>query len=189
VSVRFAWGGESDHEDAIRLFSTPPGQIPARFTGTVRDFVRGGNLVLEVGIEVSEAGFYRIDGNLYDAAGAPVAWATFKGELGTRDGFVPLEVFGKVLRDAGARGPFSLGELRGYRFLDGSFPDREPMRPLAGRLPTSDWPLEAFSDAVYTSAHKEQMVRLLLEDAAAGRRLFVPPLAVEGERAREPELP
>jgi hypothetical protein len=45
---------------------------------------------------------------------------------------------------------------------------------------TSPWPLDAFSDAVYTSAHKEQMVRLLLEDAAAGRRLFVPPLAVEG---------
>jgi hypothetical protein len=159
LEVRFALPGGEEQEDAIRILTTPIS--PARFTRHFRDDVRGGSLVVEVGIDVREAGFYRIDANLRDASGAPVAWAAFKGELLPSNGFVPLEFFGKAIRDAGVGGPYTLGELRGYRFLDGAFPEQERMRDHPGRWQTRAWDLGALSDAVWSSPDKERMVELL----------------------------
>lgn len=180
LGVRYALPEGADQEEAIRVFTTPLARIPARFTGSFRDAVRDGSLVVEVGIDVREAGFYRVDANLYAASGTPVAWAAFKGELGTSDGVVPLEFFGRVLREAGVPGPYQVGQVRGYRFVDARFPDRERLRDLPGRWTTSPFELLAFSDAVWTSAHKEQMVQMLLDDVRAGRSVEVPPLAVPG---------
>jgi hypothetical protein len=177
LGVRFALPGGEIHEDAIRIFTTPTARIPARFTGHFRDVLRGGSLVVEVGIDVREGGFYRIDANLRDAAGAPVAWAVFKGELHPSDANVPLEFFGKVIRDARAAGPYALDELRGYRFLDGSFPDQERMRDHPGRWQTRAWELAEFSDAAWSSPQKDQMVELMLEDIRLGRGVALPPVA------------
>lgn len=187
VRVRFEYAPGRTREEDLRLFVTPTDLVPARFTGELRDSVRDGNLLLEVGIEIERAGFFRFDANLYDAAGQPLAFAIFKGALSTHDAWVPLEVFGKVLRDAGRPGPYVVGELRGYRFRDGEYPDRERMPDYDRRFATGPYPLEAFSDAVYASAHKQHMVELMQQDLANGLTLDVPPLP--GAGAAPPPAP
>ena len=125
--------------------------------------------------------FFRFDANLYDRHGEPVAFAVFKGDLAPGENWLPLEFFGKILRDQGAKGPYSVEQIRGYRFLEGQTPDRERMVDAPATHRTSPYDSTAFSDAVYTSEHKERMVQLMLEDIDAGRTLDVPAVASASE--------
>jgi hypothetical protein len=180
LTARYRLPRVEPQEETIRIFVTPATAIPARFTGNFRDRVRDGGLEIEAGIEVDEPGFYRIDANLYDDAGHPIAWAVRKGELGRHDGVVALHFFGKVLRDGGRAGPYELGQLRGYLFRDGEFPDRLLMRSHPGRYRTRAYDLADFSDDEWDGAHRRQMVELLLEDERRGLAVEIPPLATPG---------
>lgn len=172
----FEYAPGEREEATLRLFSTPVRSIPAHFTGDDRDVVRGGSLLVEVGIEVQEAGFYRIDANLYDAAGAPVAFAAFKGDLETGRSSVPLEFLGLLLRDVGVAGPYELRQLRGYRFREGAHPDRQRMRDAEHTHWTHAYELASFSEEEYTSPHKQRMIELLEADRRAGLVIEHPPL-------------
>ncbi len=183
LSVAYEAAPGRRHEESIRVFHTPVSRIPARFTGRVSDEVRDGHLRVEVELDVVAPGFYRLDANLRDADDAPVAFAVFKGELERGVRSVPLEVWGRVLVDAGVPGPYAVSELRGYRFLEGAWPDRELIPDPAIRWRTSAWPLSAFSEEAYTSDHQRQMVQLMLEDLARGISLDVPGLPGAGEAA------
>ena len=177
LEVAFEVNGDEAHEEAIRIFTTPPDRIPARFTGDFRDYVEEGSLFVEMGVEVFEPGFFRFDANLYDRNGEPVAFSVFKGDLPSGRQWVPLEFFGKVLRDQSAIAPYTVAQIRGYRFLEAQTPDQERMvdDPLTHR--TAAYDLALFSAEEYTSEHKERMLELMREDIAAGRTLDVPPLA------------
>ncbi|MEZ4353339.1 MAG: hypothetical protein R3F16_06670 [Myxococcota bacterium] len=177
VGARIEYAPDRFHDEQLRFYSTPEGRIPARFTGGVSDALESGSLRVDLGIDVDQPGFYRIDANLFDAAGRPIAFSSWKGDLERSDRVVSVGFFGRILHDAALAGPYRVGNVRGYRFLDGQYPDREPMPDLPGLHATRSFPLDAFSDAAYTSAHKENMVRLLLEDAARGLTLDQPPLA------------
>jgi hypothetical protein len=195
LDVRFEYAPGKFHSDELRIFSTPEGRVPGRLAGPIMDRVNAGSLLLEVPVDLSVHGFYRFDANLYDAHGKPVAFVSFKGELASGPQRIPLEVYGKVLRDAGVPGPYTLGELRGYRFLDGHHPDREHLAPLADRFTTQAWPLEAFTETNHVSEHALRMAGLMLEDLAAGIPVPLPPPAQESSAApplgdgAAPELP
>ena len=171
--ARYRIAGLPEREERIRIFVTPAGQIPARFTGNFRDHAQGGSLTIEVGVEVELPGFYRLDANLYKGD-VPVGWATFKGELGRSDGTAPLQFFGKLLRDTGHAGPYELGELRGYLFREAEFPDRLHMRSYPERWETAAWKLSQFSEAEWDDPHRRRMVELMLEDEKRGIPLDVP---------------
>jgi hypothetical protein len=164
------------HHETLRFFFTPPGHIPARFTGEVDDRLEHGALVVGVGLDVEAPGFYRLDANLYDRRGRPLGYASGTGELDRGRRRVPIEFFGRLLRDVGESGPFTVGEIRGYRFINGAYPDRERIPDLPGRFPTRDYALGDFSPAEYTSAHKERMVQLMLEDVRNGISIDAPPV-------------
>jgi hypothetical protein len=190
LDVRFRVGAEGQPvEDTLRFFHTPASRVPAVFTGELRDEVAAGSLRIEVGLDVRDPGFYRIDANLFGAGGTPVAFVSFKGELARGLRFAPLEVYGKVLRDAGAPGPWELRDLRGYRFVDGRFPDREQIPATPVRYTTGAWSLDAFTAEAWTSASKQRMIELLLEDAARGISLDVPPLPGQGGPRTAPDAP
>lgn len=180
VDARIEYAPGAVHDEKLRLFLTPAGRIPARFTGEIDDDVVNGSLRVYVGIEVEQPGQYRIDANLYAANGQPVAFSAFKGRLDRSDRRVPIDFFGRILRDAGARGPWRVGEIRGYRFLDGQYPDRERIPDLGGRFATGDYALARFSDDEYVSEHKLRMIELLLEDERRGIAIATPPLPTEG---------
>ena len=177
VDVRVEYDRGVFHDETMRLFLTPEGRIPARFTGEVEDRVANGHLVVDVGIDVEVAGQYRIDANLYDADGAPIAFSAFKGRLDGSARVVPIQFFGRLLRDVGRPGPYRIGEVRGYRFLDGAYPDRERMPDLPGTHVTRAIALDRFSTDEFVDAHKLQMVQLLLEDEARGIGMAPPPIA------------
>jgi hypothetical protein len=188
LAVRFEWAPGREHEDALRIFSTPSDRVPGRFAA-IHDALVDGNLQIGVDVELGQAGFYRFDANVYGADGEPVAFATFKGELAPGAQRVPLEVWGKILRDAGIPGPYTIGEVRGYRFLDGQFPDRELLLDLPGRVTTSAYPLEAFRDEPHVSEHELHMVELMTEDLARGVPVLVPPLPGAAEAGAPPAEP
>lgn len=174
LHVRFEYAPGQSYEETLRAFLTPIERLPARFTGLYDEGVDEGSLRIDVGVAVDEPGFYRFDANLRSLDGSPVAFATFKGELDRADLSFPLRFYGKVLRDAGRSGPFVLGELRGYRFLDGEHPDRELLpRPPRGYV-TGDVALETLTDEPHVSAHEQNMVQLMLEDVARGISLDLP---------------
>jgi hypothetical protein len=186
LEVVYEWAPGATQEESLRLFHTPASRIPARFTDDFRESVSDGSLRLEVGIDVELPGFYRVDANLYDAAGRPVAFAVFKGELERGDASVPLEVYGKVLRDAGAPGPWTLRQVRGYRFLDGSFPDREIVPEHPGSWQTDAYSLDGFLDAPHVSDHERHVVQLMLDDLARGISVEFPALPEPGPGAPPP---
>jgi hypothetical protein len=175
LAVRFEYAPGRTHEDTLRLFHTPSSRIPGRL-GPLRDRLHEGSLRLELEVELARAGFYRFDANVYDASGQPVAFVAFKGELEPGPQVVPLDVYGKVLRDAGAPGPYEVGEIRGYRFLDGQYPDREHLAGLPERHQTAAYALEAFTDTPFVSEHELRLVDLMLDDLERGIGLAVPPL-------------
>ena len=180
LDLRFEYAPGKFHSDELRIFSTPEGRVPGRVSGPIVDRVDAGSLVLEVPVDLSVAGFYRFDANVYGANGEPVAFVSFKGELASGAQRIPLEVYGKVLRDAGVPGPYEIREVRGYRFLDGQHPDREHLAPFAVRSTTQAWPLDGFTDTNHVSDHELRMAGFMMEDLAAGIPVPLPPAAQEG---------
>lgn len=160
---------EFDHGDGkqrahIDFQYTPAAGIPARFTGAFHDAVEAGSLVVHAGVDVTNPGPYLIDANLYDAADQPVAWTRFKADLAAGSQDAALVFFGKVIVDAGARGPFHIGQLRGARFAPGRDPDLEQMPPFTGSFTTAPYRTDEFSDAEYDSPDKRRMIDLLGND-------------------------
>lgn len=186
LAVRFEYAPGRFHEDQLRIQSTPLSHVPGA-VAEMEDRVSNGNLVLDVGADLRVGGFYRFDANVYDANGDPVAYASWKGELTAGRQSIPLEVWGKVLRDAGVPGPYTIGEIRGYRFLDGQYPDREMLPSLDATHTTSAWPLDVFRDDEHVSEHELHVAELMLDDLEAGRALVTPPVAADAVAPRAPD--
>lgn len=110
------------HEMKASFFASP--LAPARFTGKVDESLEDGSLVLAVEIDVKKAGWYTVEGNLYDLEEQPVAYAREKLKLPTGRQQVRLLYFGKILRDEHSYGPFRLVGLRGERDNSGVDLDR-----------------------------------------------------------------
>jgi hypothetical protein len=179
LTARYGLPGAPVREETIRIFVTPADGVPARFTGAFADRVGQGGLEIEVGVQVDEPGFYRVDANLHAAGGAPLGWAVFKGELAAGAGALRLVFFGKALHDAGQPGPYTLRGLRGYLFRDAAFPDRLHMRDYPGSWTTRPWELSDFSPDEWDGEHRRHMVELMLEDERRGIALDLPPDALE----------
>jgi hypothetical protein len=177
LEVRFEYARGRFHEDSLRIFYTPTDRIPARLTEAARDFVRDGSLVVGIGVDVGREGFYRFDANVYGPDGEPVAYASWKGELEPGAQEIDLEVYGKVLRDAGVPGPYTVADIRGYRFLDGQYPDRENLLDLPVRHTTASHSLGAFTDVRHDSPHEVALAAMLLDDLANGIGVMPPPVA------------
>jgi len=177
LEVRFEYAPGRFHADELRVFHTPADRIPARITGEARDFVREGSLVVELGVEIDRPGFYRFDANVYGPGGEPVAYAAWKGDLEPGAQAIPLEVYGKVLRDAGVPGPYTVEQVRGYRFLDGQYPDRENLHDLPGAHTTRSYALGSFTDLRHDSPEELALAGMLLEDLANGIGVMPPPVA------------
>jgi hypothetical protein len=186
LSVRFEYEPGRFHDDQLRIVSTPASHVPGQVL-ELSDRVSDGNLVLDLGVDLVADGFYRFDANVYDAAGNPVAFVSWKGDLPAGSQQVPLELWGKVLHDAGVPGPYTVGEIRGYRFLDGAYPDREMLPPVAGTHTTAPWSLDLFNDSPHVDAHEIQVAGMMLEDLEQGRAVVVPPVAAGVEEPRPPD--
>ena len=91
-----------------------------------------------------------------------------------------------MLRDAGEPGPWTLRQVRGYRFLDGEFPDREIVPEHPGSWQTGEHSLDGFVDAPHVSDHERHVVQLMLDDLARGISVEFPALPEPGPGAPPP---
>jgi hypothetical protein len=177
LEVRFEYERGRFHEDSLRIFYTPPDEVPAEISPVARDFVEDGSLVVEVDVNIGRAGFYRFDANLYDAGGEPVAYTAWKGELPRGRRAVPLRVYGKVLHDAGVPPPYIVTQIRGYRFIDGGYPDRAHLPDLNIRHTTSSHSMGAFTNRRHDSALEVRLASMMTRDFANGIGVTPPPAA------------
>ncbi len=73
-----------------------------------------------------------------------------------------------MIVDAGAKGPFHIGELRGARFHPGHQPDLAQMPPYTGTYATRAYATTEFSGDEYDSADKQKMLNFLMQHQQAG---------------------
>jgi hypothetical protein len=146
---------------AFDVIYTP--ELPAVWTGQVREAVENGSLSFILPVEVRMPGRYIISGRVDDARGRPFALLTFNDLLGPGPNQVRLTMFGKLMRDQDAALPLTLRDVDGYLLKENADPDRALMPRLEGKLFTSrNHPLKGFSDAEWQS---EERTRYLTEFA------------------------
>ncbi|MFC5549554.1 hypothetical protein [Massilia aerilata] len=138
-------------------------ELPAVWTGQVREAVENGSLVFLLPAEVRMPGRYVISGRVDDARGRPFALLTFNDLLGPGPNVVKLTMFGKLMRDQEAALPLTLRDVDGYLLKENTDPDRALMPRLEGKVFTGkNHPLKGFSDAEWQS---EERTRYLTEFA------------------------
>jgi hypothetical protein len=83
----------------------------AKLTGRWRDFPRQGHLYLEAELEVEEAGLFTLMAQVFGPNLEPIAWVRQMEQLPAGRAHMTLEVFGKVLHDAGIDGPYRVRQV------------------------------------------------------------------------------
>lgn len=166
------------------FFSSPV--APAHFTGRVYEELKEGSLILSVELEVRIAGRYRVLGNLKGPEGA-IAYSKeeIRLEPGTR--LVPLQFYGKILRDNALDGPYTLVDVRGHRMnlfldpeevahggpeLDRKLQNWKVTEPEVQAIPHNDFVFKTdsyrftdFTEEEYQSDEKAQRIRYLEQKA------------------------
>jgi hypothetical protein len=160
TEVRYSVNGQNGAV-IFDVIYTP--ELPAVWTGQVREAVENGSLNFYLGAEVRQPGRYVISGRVDDAHGQPFALLTFNDVLGAGPNEVRLTMFGKLMRDQDAALPLTLRDVDGYLLKENTDPDRALMPRLEGEVYTSkNHPLKGFSDAEWQS---EERTRYLTEFA------------------------
>ena len=145
-------------------------QLPARWTGQVREAVEDGSLNFYLKAEVRQAGRYVVSGRVDDAKGKPFALVAFNDELGAGSNDVRLTLFGKLMRDQEAALPLTLRDVDGYLLRENADPDRALMPRLEGKVFTGKpHPLNAFSDAEWQSEERSRYLAEFGKDLARAR--------------------
>ena len=108
-------------------------ELPATWTGPVREAVENGSLNFYLKAEIRQAGRYIVTGRVDDAKGKPFALVTFNDLLGAGPNEVKLTMFGKLMRDQEAALPLTLRDVDGYLLKENTDPDRALMPRLEGK--------------------------------------------------------
>lgn len=185
--VKFEVGGTTT-EALVPFEFFPTGTIPARFNGRFADAIKDGSLAIRAGLDVEQAGYYVIDANLFDREDNPIAYTRFKGDLERGAQEVELVFFGKVLVDQDGAGPYRLKNLRGYRLLEGKFPDRQLIPPYSERSldnnaagaiayqTSGDYSdVSVFSEKEWESPRKKAKLEFLQKEIESGVTMPEPP--------------
>jgi hypothetical protein len=132
-------------------------ELPAVWTGQIREAVENGSLNFYLRADVRMPGRYVISGRVDDARGKPFALLTFNDVLGAGPNEVRLTMFGKLMRDQDAALPLTLRDVDGYLLKENTDPDRALMPRLEGKVYTSkSHPLKGFSDAEWQSEERSR---------------------------------
>lgn len=138
-------------------------EVPAVWTGQVREAIDDGSLAYFLKADVRQAGRYIVTGRVDDANGKPFALATFNDVLRAGPNEIKLSVFGRLLHDKAPAMPLTLRDVEGYLLKENTDPDRALMPRLEGKVVAGKpHPLKSFSDAEWQG---EERTRHLTEFA------------------------
>jgi hypothetical protein len=171
TEVRYNVGGKSGAV-LFDVIYTP--ELPALWSGPVREAVENGSLAFILKLDVRMPGRYVISGRVDDAQGKPFALLTFNDILGPGPNDVRLTVFGKLMRDQQAVLPLTLRDVDGYLLKENADPDRALLPRLEGKVFTGRaHPLSGFSDAEWQSEERTRYLTELARDVAEARKTLV----------------
>ncbi len=177
VTTIFSADELAEQTGFLSFYFTADSRVPARFTGDFSDALRGGDLVVDVGVDVVTAGDFQVDALLYDAGGRPFGWAQFSGALAEGTRAVPLRYFGLLFHDAQALPPYTLQGLRGRRLRPRDVPNREEMPAAAGAYITrGQYELAGFNNEENPSPHRQKMLDRYRDAIDRGVQLTEPEL-------------
>jgi hypothetical protein len=167
AEVRYSVGGNAGAVLFDVIYSP---ELPARWTGQVREAVEDGSLNFYLKAEVRQAGRYVISGRVDDARGKPFALVSFNDVLGAGPNEVRLTMFGKLMRDREAALPLTLRDVDGYLLKENTDPDRALMPRLEGKVFTGKpHSLGAFSDAEWQGEERSRYLAEFGKDLARAR--------------------
>jgi hypothetical protein len=167
TEVRYSVGGRNGMLLFDVIYSP---DLPATWTGQVREAIDNGSLVFYLKAEVRQPGRYIVTGRVDDARGKPFALATFNDLLGPGPNEVRLAVFGKLMRDQDAALPLTLRDVDGYLLKENVDPDRALLPRLEGKVAVSKpYPLSRFSDAEWQGEERTRYLTEYTKDLKAAR--------------------
>jgi hypothetical protein len=167
TEVRYSVAGRAGSVQFDVIYSP---ELPATWTGQVREAVENGSLNFYLKADIREAGRYIVNGRVDDANGKPFALVTFNDLLGTGPTEVRLTMFGKLMRDKDAALPLTLRDVDGYLLKENTDPDRALMARLEGTvLVGKPHPLKAFSDAEWQDEQRSRYLAEFGKDLALAR--------------------
>jgi hypothetical protein len=145
--------------------------VPATWAGPVRDTLQDGSLAFVVAVDVNQPGRYVITGRVDDASGKPLALVTFNDELGAGARQVPLQVYGRLVRDQKPAFPLVLHDLGGFLLKPDAYPDRALMPARDGPVATSrKYALAQFTDAAFSSDETRRYLAEYGKDVAQAQQ-------------------
>ncbi len=130
---------------AILLYTQGP---RAKLTGRWHDALKDGNLALEAELEVEQAGIFTLMAQVFGPNQEPLAWVKQTQKLGKGRGHITLEVFGKVLHDAGIDGPYRVRQVLLTRDQENSA-DYDPGETVEEAHRTKSYRASEFSPRAY----------------------------------------
>ena len=167
AEVRYSVGGNAGSVLFDVIYSP---QLPATWSGQVREAIEDGSLNFYLKAEVRQAGRYVVSGRVDDASGKPFALVTFNDQLGAGPNEVRLTMFGKLMRDQQAALPLTLRDVDGFLLKENTDPDRALMPRLEGKVFTGKpHPLNAFSDAEWQSEERSRYLAEFGKNLARAR--------------------
>jgi len=166
--------GSSGRSGVVNFDVIHTPELPAVWSGPVREAVENGSLHFYLQAEVRMPGRYIVSGRVDDARGRPFALLTFNDVLGPGPNEIDLTVFGKLLRDRGqgadAALPLTLRDVDGYLLKENADPDRALMPRLEGKVHTSKaYAPDGFSDAEWQSEERSRYLAEFGRDLARTR--------------------
>jgi len=136
----------------------------------VREVLEHGSLDLHIGMQIVQPGRYVIRARVDDADSKEFAFLTWNEEMGAGAQEARLRLFGKLVRDEGARAPFRLRDIEGFLLHVDTYPDREAMPTLEGTVHTTKRYTDAdFSTDAWESEEKTRHVDKLTDDVSKAR--------------------
>lgn len=140
-------------------------EIPATWTGSVREAKEAGSLNFYLKADIRRAGRYLVHGRVDDAQGKPFAFVHFNEILGPGPHDIKLTVFGKLIRDKGPAFPLRLRDVDGYLLKEDTDPDRALMPRLMGTVHvTKNYAPGNFSDAEWEGEERDRYLTELSKD-------------------------
>lgn len=142
--------------------------VPATWSGAVREVMNNGSLEFYLKAEMREAGRYLVSARAYDATGKPFALLSFNDEVPAGSNEIRLTLFGKLARDAKPVFPITLRDIEGFVLYESRFPDRAMMARWPQTAYTSrPHALSEFADVEWTSEQKDRYIKAFTDDLMA----------------------